>query len=1004
MKRKNGNSPRLGYGSRNENAPRPDIPTATYRLQMNGGFTFADAKAIVPYLARLGISHVYASPILKARPGSLHGYDIVDHSEISPELGGETEFDEFVRTLHQHGMGLIVDVVPNHMGVGHANSWWINILENGQASVYDGFFDIDWHPLKEELKGKVLVPILGEHYGTVLAAGQLSLIFDAEKGAFYITYYEHRFPISPRSYPIVLSLGIAQLETLLGADDPDLQRFQSLLTAFNNLPDRYQTTDAAKKERHRDKELYKQSLASLYAEREQIGEHIDRAVGFYNRIDPDNPQTSALHLLLERQVYRLAHWRVATDEINYRRFFDVNDLIALRMENPSVEDATHLLIDNLITAGRIDGVRIDHPDGLSDPRKYLSRFAQLFEARRSSVRPSTSAQTNEPSIPLVYVEKILAPHERLQESWPVQGTTGYDFSNQLNGLFVLAEAERPLTQIYERFVGEKIDFDEQVYQSKKLIMKTSLSSELSVLAKQLNDLSEPNLCSRDFTLNALRDALMEVVACFPVYRTYINPSGPSELDRRHIDWAIGRAKKLSPAAEVTIFDFLREVLLLEYLDRLPEADRPGLITFVMRLQQYTAPVTAKGLEDTAFYRYNRLVSLNDVGGEPSRFGTPLTAFHKANEERSNRYPHTLLATSTHDSKRSEDVRARLNVISEIVEQWRRRLTRWSRLNRAKKRLVDQAWAPGRNDEYLFYQTLLGVWPLEEPDVDGMNALRERVIAYMIKAAKEAKVHTSWVNPNPEYEDALGHFVQAALSSPGRNAFLADFIPFQSQVATAGLLNSLSQLVLKLTSPGVPDIYQGCELWNFSLVDPDNRRPVDFTLRARLLEEIEQRFSGLEGPALCQAARALLDRPADPRLKLYVAWRVLRFRMKHQQRFQRGSYQPLATSGPRGNHLCAFAREAKGHLLLTVVPRTSWSLCAEPSIPIGADIWQGTWIQIPAAFGLLRNLFTGEITPVHRQGDRATFEASDALRSFPVAVLITDSIIDDPIGGQTGDEN
>jgi len=976
---------------RNPSSARPDIPTATYRLQLNGGFTFVDAKAVVPYLARLGISHVYASPILKARPGSLHGYDIVDHSAINPQLGGEAEFDEFVRTLHQHGMGLIVDVVPNHVGTGHANWWWVDILENGQASVYDGFFDIDWQPLKEELKGKVLVPVLGDHYGTVLAAGQLSLVYEAEKGAFYVSYYEHRFPVSPRTYPVVLTLGIAQLETLLGADDADLQRFQSLLTAFNNLPDRYQTTDTAKKERRRDKELYKQSLARLYAERAQIREHVDRAVSFFNRIDPDKPQASALHLLLERQVYRLAHWRVATDEINYRRFFDINDLIALRMENPSVEDATHVLIDRLINDGKIDGVRIDHPDGLSDPRKYLSRFTQVFEARRASVRPRTSAQANEPSIPLVYVEKILAPHERLPESWPVQGTTGYDFSNQLNGLFVFSQAERPLTQTYERFIGEKIDFEQQVYESKKLIMKTSLSSELSVLAKQLNDLSEPDLCSRDFTLIALREALMEVVACFPIYRTYINPSGPSELDRRHIEWAIGRAKKLSPAAEITIFDFLREVLLLEYLDRLPEDARPGLISFVMRLQQYTAPVTAKGLEDTAFYRYNRLVSLNDVGGDPSRFSTPLAAFHRANEERSNRYPHTLLATSTHDSKRSEDVRARINVISEMVDQWRRRLTRWSRINRAKKRLVDQAWAPGRNDEYLFYQTLLGVWPLEELDGDGVDAIRERVVAYMIKAAKEAKAYTSWVNPNPEYEDALRHFVQAALSSPTRNAFLADFVPFQRSVATAGLFNSLSQLVLKLTSPGVPDIYQGCELWDFSLVDPDNRRPVDFTLRAHLLDEIEQRFQGLQGPALCRAVRALLDRPSDPRTKLYVVWCLLRFRMRHQQWFRRSIYHPLATSGPREQNLCAFAREANGHLLITVVPRYSWLLCAGPEVPIGAEIWRGTRFCIPSGFDPLRNLFTGEETPVHRQGDRATIDASDALLSFPVAVLTSFSL-------------
>ncbi len=959
--------------------------TATYRLQLNRSFTFADAQAVVPYLARLGISHVYASPILQARPGSAHGYDIVDHNAINPEIGGKAGFEEFVETLARYGMQLILDIVPNHMGVGQANSWWMDVLENGRASIHDGFFDIDWYPLKPELQGKVLVPVLGEHYGKVLAAGELSLVFDADQGAFQVAYYEHCFPVNPRTYPDVLSLDIAGLETRLGTDDPYLQRLQSLLTAFNKLPNRFQSTDEARKERNRDKELHKQSLARLCAERAEIREHVERAVGLVNRVDPVGPAGSGLHLLLEKQIYRLAHWRVATDEINYRRFFDINDLVALRMENPAVERAAHLLVDELIAEGRIAGVRIDHPDGLKNPRKYLERFVRVFGAQQARSGRCGSAGIEPPNAPLVYVEKILAPHERLPESWPVQGTTGYDFCAQLNGLFVVPEAERSLTQVYERFVGRKVDFDEQVYESKKLIMKTSLSSELSVLARQLNDLSEPDLCGRDFTLNALRDALSEVVACFPVYRTYIDEVGPSEVDRRHIDWAIGRAKKSSPASEATIFDFLREVLLLEYLERLPEAERPGLLEFVMRLQQYTAPVTAKGLEDTAFYRYNRLVSLNEVGGEPSRFGTSLAAFHRANEERCGRYPFGLLATSTHDSKRSEDVRARIDVISEAVDEWRRRLARWSRLNRSKRRLVDQAWAPSRNDEYLFYQTLLGVWPLEELDASGIEKMRERVVAYMIKAAKEAKAHTSWVNPNPEYEEALEHFVAAAFARPDRNAFLADFLPFQKQAARAGLFNALSQLVLKQTCPGVPDTYQGCELWSFSLVDPDNRKPVDFGLRSGLLEEIERQFESLRGPELCAAARALADRPEDPRLKLYVTWRLLRFRRHDGSRLAQGSYRPLEAYGPGGSHLCAFAREANGGLLVTIVPRLVWSLCGEASAPIGSEVWGDTRIRVPSGCGGLRNLFTGQMVPVNRPDEADIVKVSDVLESFPVAV-------------------
>ena len=970
-----------------EVAPGFVTPTATYRLQLNRGFTFSQARAIVPYLSKLGISHVYSSPCLKARPGSMHGYDIVDHASINPEIGDRVEFEALAKDLRDRGMGFIMDIVPNHMGVGYANPWWIDILENGQASVFDGYLDIDWNPLKGELKGKVLVPVLGGFYGEVFRDKLLTLRFDAEKGEFWIDYYEHRFPLDPKTYTMILSHDIQKLETSMEPDGPLLPRFLSLLTAFKNLPDRHAARKPeAKNERRRDKELHKMTLAGLCAESQEISGHIQRAVAYFNQFDPENMNDSLLHTLLERQAYRLAHWRVATDEVNYRRFFEVNDLIGLSAQNQAVADATHKLVDELLANGVIDGLRIDHLDGLHDPQKYLTRFSGLARRHGESAAGAAAAT------PLVYLEKILEAHEKLPDSWPVHGTTGYDFTNQVNGIFVAPRMERELTATYERFIGSKVNFQDLVYECKKLIMKTSLSSELSVLAKELDELSECNLQWRDFTLNALREALMEVVACFPVYRTYLDEHGPSQEDRRHIEQAISRAKKLSQAAEVTIFDFIRSILLMENIGGLPERIRVAIINFAKRFQQYTPPVMAKGLEDTAFYVYARLTSLNEVGGDPSRYGVSMAAFHKANEQRRNHWPLAMLATSTHDTKRSEDARARINVISEIPDLWRKRIFRWSKLNRAAKRRVDGELAPSRNDEYIFYQALLGVWPEEDLSPDGLAALRDRMLAYMTKAVKEAKIHTSWINENPEYEKAVSDFVSSTLSSPSGSAFLADFIPFQKEVAAAGLLNSFSQLTIKLTSPGVPDIYQGCELMDFSLVDPDNRRPVDYEMRARLLDELERTFLGLEGPKLCAAAKSLWEEQGHPRMKLYITWRILNYRSGNRALFTKGAYQALETGGLLADHICAFARSGHGRLL-TIAPRWTRLIPGGFSAKSGADVWGDTWIQLPANWGPVTNLFTGESVPIIQDGSRYLIMARDALANFPTAALVEPSAVE-----------
>ena len=683
------------------------IPLATYRLQLNRDFTFAQATAIVPYLSALGVSHCYISPCLKARPGSMHGYDIVDHNTLNPEIGSAEEFDRFVTELHEHGMGLILDIVPNHMAVmGSDNAWWLDVLENGEASVYSCFFDIDWHPLKDELHGKVLVPVLHDHYGAVLESGELKLVFHPERGEFDIAYRNHRFPVNPRQYPRILQNSAGKLAAQLGEQNPDLLEFQSLITAFGHLPARQELSSDRVAERNRDKEINKRRLAELCARTPEIADGIRAAVDSINGT-PNAPSSfDELHELIKAQAFRLANWRVASDDINYRRFFDTNDLAGICMENESVFQATHRLILELVAEGKVDGLRIDHPDGLYDPAQYFERLKNGIAA---AVKNSEGAG-NESHY--VVIEKILTGPERLPVEWPVCGTTGYDFANLVNGLFVDPAAAARFDGIYRRFLDDEIDFDHLAYRSRKLIVRVALASELNVLANKLSRIALSKRKTCDFTLNSLRDALTEVVASFPVYRTYVSPSGISENDVRYIRNAVASAKWRSPAADTSVFDFIGEVLPTRIAEGQDPAYRNAVTTFAMKFQQFTSPVMAKGLEDTAFYRYNRLVSLNDVGSDLQRFGTTVREFHVANQQRLRDWPHTMLAGSTHDSKRSEDVRARINVLSEISPMWGLRVREWKRFNRSHKSVVNGMAAPSPNDEYLLYQTLVGAWPAE----------------------------------------------------------------------------------------------------------------------------------------------------------------------------------------------------------------------------------------------------------------------------------------------------
>ena len=950
------------------------IPLATYRLQFNRNFTFKQAAELVPYLAELGISHCYASPYLRARPGSMHGYDIIDHNVLNPEIGTVEDFDAFVGALRAHGMGQILDVVPNHMGVmGADNAWWLDVLENGQASTYAEFFDIDWEPLKDELQFKVLVPVLGDQYGTVLDRGEFKLKFDAEKGEFSIFYYQHRFPIDPKEYPRILVHRIERLERTLGAQDPQLLELQSLIAAFNHLPGRRETGPNKIAERTRDKEIHKRRLAALCNSSAELLRFVEENV-YEISGTPGNPRSfDELHELIKTQAYRLAYWRVAADDINYRRFFDINELAALRMEHPSTFDATHKLVLQLVHENKLEGLRIDHPDGLYDPAAYFSR---LQGAEEKSF--------------YVVVEKILTGDERLPQAWPVDGTTGYEFANLVNGLFVDPVALPRMDRIYRSIVG-RYDFSELVYECKKIVMHGALASELNVLANLLSRIALSDRHTCDFTLNGLRDALNEIVANFPVYRTYITEQQVSETDREYIDRAVNAVKRQSAASDTSVFDFVRDVLLVRKGEGQTGPYRHSVILCALKFQQLSSAVMAKGLEDTSFYRYNRLVSLNDVGGDPRVFGVTPAEFHRKTQERAQAWPHTMLATSTHDSKRSEDVRARINVLSEVPVLWRRRVRRWRELNHAKKRLVDGKEAPSRNDEYLLYQTLIGAWPIRSEQASDRE-FEERMRNYMLKAVREAKENTSWANPNAEYENAVAAFVKVLLL-PNKNEFLSDFLPFQTYISRIGIFNSLSQLLIKLTAPGVPDIYQGNELWDFSLVDPDNRRSIDYSHRRELLRELQKWAAGpdeeIHGHARELAQAAFTEAKNDGRLKLYVTHKALQVRQHFRSLFLEGEYIPLSGAGEKADHLVCFARRRRNSAVIVAVPRLCARLLSEPAnLPVGAEVWKDTRVELPCNIHaeVFRNAFTSRHVSIEKQSDTKFIPVATLLADFPIALL------------------
>ena len=943
-------------------------PRATYRLQLTRAQDFAAAAALAPYFARLGISHCYFSPYLKTRPNSAHGYDVVDHSTVNPELGGPEAHGALCQALADHGLGHIVDVVPNHIGImGSENRWWLDVLENGQASQFADYFDIDWRPVTPELANKVLVPVLGENYGKVLVGGELELKHDAGRGEFSVFYYDHRFPLDPATYPLILQRAADSAAPKMPAGEPALIELESIIRSLASLPPHSSSDPADREVRAHETFIAKRRLAEICAASQLIARHVERNVAAYNGIKDRRESFAGLHRLLEAQPYRLAFWRVAADEINYRRFFDINDLAGLRTQNEAVLEATHRQVLNWVAEGKVHGLRIDHPDGLYDPRGYLSWLRRELERIG---RPQA----------YVVVEKILAAHEHLPRGWPVQGTTGYEFSFAVNGLFVYAPAERELDRVYRTLARQQDDFDSILYRCKRQILLFHLSSELTVLANALNRLAEERLETRDFTLNAVRATLLELVVSFPVYRTYATPEHVGAQDRRHIEWAVSYARQSYGNQDEGILEFIRTLLLSELPVDADDGYRRRAAEFTAKFQQLTGPVMAKALEDTSFYRAVRLVSLNEVGADPRRFGTTPAAFHRLNQLRAVHWPNSMLNTSTHDSKRSEDVRARLNVLSEMPATWSARVTRWRRQNQATRRR--SVTAASANDEYLLYQTLVGTWPGAEDDAT-LAAYRERIESYTIKALREAKSVTSWTNPNIEYENAVLDLVRHALRGSNGNRFIADLDDFVRTIATPGYLNGLGQTLLKLTSPGVPDIYQGNELWDFSLVDPDNRRAVDFQLRERLLGELERESA----ERLPQLLEELTRNLADGRAKLYLTWRTLQARARRPELFTTGGYTPLETRGALAEHVCAFARQHNGAMAIVAVGRWHTKLAERAADwPQAPFEWRDTAIALPSGGELMNELTQERIATAN--GAAPTLAAAELFAKFPVALLVT----------------
>ncbi|MEC4812984.1 MAG: malto-oligosyltrehalose synthase [Scytonema sp. PMC 1069.18] len=927
------------------------IPTATYRIQFNSAFNFESAKTITNYLAELGISDLYASPIFKAREGSTHGYDVVDPTKLNPELGSEEAFEALQQELKQHKMGWLQDIVPNHMAYDSQNRYLMDVLENGPDSIYIDYFDIAWNYPFASNRNPILTPLLGDFYATSLENGQIQLNYE-EKG-LSINYYSLKISLNLESYALFLTQNLGKLARSLGRRHPTFVRLLGILYMVKNV-----SSEVTSQERLDQAAFVKGLLWELYTDNPEVKTFIDENLQLFNG-EPGKPESfNLLENLLSQQFFRLSYWKVGAEEMNYRRFFTVNELISVRIEDLKVFKNTHDLICKFVNEGKFTGLRIDHIDGLYDPTQYLERLRE---------------KTGDTYIT---VEKILQSGENLPSNWSVQGTSGYDYLNYINGIFCETENEDKFTLIYWEFTGNKTTFEQIVPEKKHLIIERNLAGDIDNLAFLLKTIAGNYRYGSDFTINGLKRALAEVITRFPIYRTYINYEGISETDRTYIQEVIESSKVHTPFLNNEL-NFIEKLLLLEYDDFLTQTEKDQWLYFVMRVQQYTGPLMAKGVEDTALYVYNRFASLNEVGGEPGRFGISTSEFHEFNQKRQAGWPYAMNTTSTHDTKRGEDTRARLNVLSEIPEEWQKQVRTWSEINKSYKKTGKRLSIPDKNDEYLFYQTLVGTFPCSE---DEQLTYTDRVKDYLLKAIREAKVYTAWLRQNETYENGFMDFVTAVLNPSSDNPFLKEFIPFQKQIAEYGIFNSLSQTLLKITSPGIPDIYQGTELWDLSLVDPDNRRPVDFDTRQAYLKTIQEQVK----QDILKLIDDLLATRQDARIKLFLILQSLKARTENLDIFNEGDYIPLEVNGKFKEHILAFARSYENKMVVTIAPRFFTRLIQPGEYPIGQKVWEDTSVKLPAnAPSTWKNAITEQSVQVDE-----TLLMSKALKHFPVALLVS----------------
>jgi (1->4)-alpha-D-glucan 1-alpha-D-glucosylmutase len=927
------------------------IPLASYRIQFEPRFGFRDGMAIIAYLKDLGISDLYASPIFRARPGSAHGYDVVDSRELNPDLGSAEDFAELAGMVRQEGMGWLQDIVPNHMAFDPRNPFLADVLENGPNSRYHKFFDIDWEHYYETIHGKVLIPFLARYYSEALENGEIRLGFGPE--GFHVSYGSLHFPIRPESYPAIITDRIASLRQKLGEDHPDFIRFLGVLYILKTLQG-----ESAEQERYDQIKFVKHTLAELFQRKDNkiIRQVFEQAQAFFNGIKGQPDSFNPLESLLAEQWFRLSFWKVASEEINYRRFFTINDLISLNICTREVFDETHGLILQLLEKGLISGLRVDHIDSIYQPAAYLE---MLREGAGEDV--------------YIVIEKILFAEEGLPH-WPVQGTTGYDFLAAVNGVFCQTGTEKKFTEVYGGFTGMQEDYEALMLAKKRMIVEKHMFGDINNLAHHLKNLISRHRYGSDITMDSLKRALSEIMVSYPVYRTYLGPENGRETDFRYVRTAVDSARRENPAL-LHELNFIEKILLLQFQEHISEKERAEYLHFVMRFQQYTGSLMAKGFEDTLFYIYNRLLSLNEVGSQPGRFGTRLEEFHDFNRKRQKTWPHALNATATHDTKRGEDVRARLNVLSEIPREWARYIRSWKRLNRGHKGTLGRRKVPEANDEYFFYQTLVGVFPFtEKPPAD----FKPRIKDYLVKAVREAKVHTAWLNPDTAYEEAFLQFVDAVLATGEANPFWEEFLPFQRKIAWFGIFNALGQTLAKITSPGVPDFYQGTELWDLSLVDPDNRRPVDFALRKKALKRIRDREE-IDPQGLCSE---LLQDPADGLVKMFLIHRALRQLGLAPDLFNQGEYRPLTIKGKHRDRVIAFERCLQDRRAVVVIPRFLAGLIEEGQQPLGEELWQDTRLELDAEKGgEWQNALTGATLTGERK-----WPLGQILTHFPVALL------------------